>query len=355
MAFLTIENIKLKGISVCVPENIERNENYSVIPSETRGRFIKSIGVVKRHVVDKGVCTSDLCYQAAENLIKKLEWNKDDIDALVFVTQTPDYKMPSTSCILQERLKLSKSCLAFDVAQGCTGYIYGLNILGKLMSSGDIKKAILLVGNTQTVNTHYEDQSAYPLFSDAGSATALEYNEDLYDSMRFNFKTDGSGAESIIIPDGGFRNPVTSKSFEVETFEGGIKRTRLNLKMVGEDVFSFVITQVPPAIQELYQKFDIKQDDIDYFLLHQASKFTCDMLSRKMKLPKEKVPSILKEYGNASNASIPLMIINEVDNVTKETHEMLLAAFGVGLSIGICHINLNKIDVADLIFYKHEL
>ena len=350
MAFLSVKNVSIKGFSVCVPENVVENKDYSVIPEEDRERFIKTIGVERRHCVEKGTCTSDLCYKAAENLIEKLGWDKQDIELLVFVSQTPDYKMPSTSCVLQNRLKLPTECLAFDISMGCSGFVYGLGVVGSLLSSGPLKKALLMVGNTQSLNTNFEDQSAYPLFGDAGSVTALEYDPDHSDRMDLYFATDGSGEHTIIIPDGGYRNPISEKSYELELSEGGIKRTRLNLKMVGEDVFSFVISQLPKAMNKLFDYYDVNPEDLDYLLLHHASKFLCEKLRKKMKFPEEKVPYNLKDFGNSSNASIPLLLVTNLrEEVLRKKLNLLITGFGVGLSLGCGIISLDKIECADFL------
>lgn len=353
MAILSIENVKLSGLTVCVPKNIKENKDYTPIPEDRRERFIETVGIERRRVVSSGVCTSDLCYEAAENLIDKLKWDKSEIDLLVFVTQTPDYRMPSTSCVLQDRLQLPKTCMAFDVSLGCSGYIYGLSIVANLLSTGTLKKALLLVGNTQSLNTNYEDQSTYPLFGDAGSATALEFSSKRTDTFRFNLQTDGSGADSVIIPDGGFRNPINVNSFVVETFDNGIKRSRLNLKMEGDNVFSAAITQVPKAVKQMYTSFNITNENIDYFLLHEGSKFLREKLRKKMGFDADKVPSILKNYGNSSNASIPLLIVSQIaENIINHKVSLLLVAIGVGLSIGVGQLVCSEIEVADLIEYQ---
>ena len=172
MAYLNIHNVKIAGVSACVPHEVYDNMDYTVLSKEEREKYIETTGVRFRHCVDKDTCTSDLCFRAADDLINNLGWCRDEVEALIFVSQTPDYKMPSTACILQSRLGLSNSCLSFDISLGCTGYVYGLSVLSSLLSSGYIKKGILLVGNTQSKNVNYYDKSTYLLFGDAGTATA---------------------------------------------------------------------------------------------------------------------------------------------------------------------------------------
>ena len=161
MAFLEVNSIKIKGLTVCVPSNVVENSSYTVVPESERPAFIQAIGIERRRVAPKEVCASDLCYKAAENLIGELGWNKEEIELIVFVSQTPDYRMPATSCVLQHRLGIPRTCMTIDVSQGCSGYVYGLGVAGTLVSSGTIKKALLLVGNTQNKNLNYNDQSTW--------------------------------------------------------------------------------------------------------------------------------------------------------------------------------------------------
>lgn len=222
MSYLDIKNIKVKGVSVCSPKNVIENMEYGIVPLEERQKFVDSIGIERHRHADNSVCTSDLCYKAAEHLLAKINWDRTEVELLVFVSQTPDYKMPATSCLLQNRLGFSKACMTIDISQGCSGYVYGLGVVGALVSNGTIKKALLLVGNTQSKNTNYKDKSVFPLFSDAGSATAIEYCPHSDDFFKLSFGTDGSGETTIIIPDGGYRHPVSVESFKEEDFEGGI-------------------------------------------------------------------------------------------------------------------------------------
>lgn len=352
MAFLDICDIKLKGVVTCAPKNVIENKEYDVVPLEDRDKFIESIGIERHRHVDESICTSDLCYEAAEHLIKKLGWCKDDIELLVFVSQTPDYKMPATSCLLQHRLGLSTSCMTIDISQGCSGYVYGLGVVGQLVSSGSIKKALLLVGNTQSKNTNYRDKSTYPLFSDMGSATALEYCNQNGDNFKLSFCTDGSGEETIIIPDGGYRNGITKDSFLETEYEGGIVRNRLNISMKGDDVFAFVISNIPRATKDLFAHFDIDKSQIDYFLMHHASKFIINKLIKKLQIPEEKTPIVLKDFGNSSNASIPLLLSRISNSIIQREVSLFVTGFGVGLSLGVGVLSITDLECADFIEYN---
>ena len=352
MAYLNIHNVKIAGVSACVPHEVYDNMDYTVLSKEEREKYIETTGVRFRHCVDKDTCTSDLCFRAADDLINNLGWCRDEVEALIFVSQTPDYKMPSTACILQSRLGLSNSCLSFDISLGCTGYVYGLSVLSSLLSSGYIKKGILLVGNTQSKNVNYYDKSTYLLFGDAGTATALEYVSQDVDMLQFNLQTYGEGMNSIIIPDGGYRNLITENSFKEAVDEEGNIRTPLQLKMDGMDVFSFVISKVPKCLKGLTSYFNLTDNDIDYYLLHHANKFLCEKLRVKMKYPPEKVPYNIKDFGNSSGACIPLLMVTILQNQLQTSNlRILCTGFGVGLSVGAGYMTTDHIIVPDLIYY----
>lgn len=195
MAFIQIRNVEIKGISACVPQRIERNRDYPYLSAEEIEKYISTIGVEERHcaIHDGTICTSDLCCKAAERLIADLEWDSSEIELLVFISHTADYKLPSTACILQDRLGLSKQCMAFDSPLGCSGFVYGLGMVSSIIQTGMIKKALLLVGNTQSFYASPEDQSTALLFGDGGAAIALEYNADFKNTIDFHYMSDGSG------------------------------------------------------------------------------------------------------------------------------------------------------------------
>lgn len=355
MAFLTVNNVEIKGVSACVPERVVENKNYTLLSEEEIEKYIKTTGVERKHsaIHDGTICASDLCYKSAEKLIEELGWDKSEIKLLVFVSQTPDYKLPITAGILQNRLGLPKETLAFDMPLGCPGYLHGLGVISNLLSSGVSQKALLLVGNTQSSYASYEDRSMYLLFGDAGTATALEYVPHNNNPFHFHYLTDGSGKDSLIVPDGGSRNPVNAQSFVMEDHGDGIKRTRLHEKMVGDDVFSYGLTHLPKSFNILRDKFGIDLKTIDYVLMHQANKFLCEMWRRKLKLSKEQVPYNMKDYGNTSGATIPLLMVTNLKNDLKNRElDLMLTAFGVGFAIGTAKIRTSKIVCPGLLTLK---
>lgn len=348
MAFLEVNNVEIVGISACVPKTIEENITLDVFQEGEAERFISGTGVERRRVANAETTTSDLCFHAAERLIEDLNWQKSEIDCLVFVTQTPDYILPATSCLLQNRLGLSEECYAIDISLGCSGWIYGLSVISALIQNGNFKKGLLLVGDTTLKPCSRNDKSTWPLFGDAGTATALEYEIDK--QIRFHFATDGSGANAIIIPEGGYRNEFSNQSLNYVDIEPGISRNNLQTVLNGMDVFSFGINKAPETIEKLCEHFGINRDSTDYFLFHQANLFMNEKIRKKLKIPVEKVPYSLKNFGNTSSATIPLTIITELSEIVKNSKKSFIACgFGVGLSWGSVSFESNNLFCSDLL------
>ena len=353
MAIFQVPNISIAGISACVPENEYNNNNYDWISEKERATLIKTIGVEKKRHAKKGTTTSDLCYVAANKLLDDLNWDRSEIDLLIFVSQSRDYIIPATAGLLQDKLSLPKSCIAFDVSLGCSGYVYGLSVIGSMMATGIIKKGLLLTGDISTLNTSFQDKSAFPLFGDAGTATAVELSTNSK-SMKFNLQTDGSGYDAIIIPDGGIRNFADKEtSFEYHKISDGIFRNGFNIALDGIKVFNFSLREVKPNVNNLLQKFDLTIDDIDYFVFHQANKLMNETIRKQLKLDKEKVPYSLKDYGNTSSASIPITIVTKLaKEVSSNSITFLLSGFGVGLSWGSVILQTSNIVCPPLLNYK---
>ena len=342
MAFLEVRNVSIKGISAGVPrrviDNIKDFNNYS--QEYTAEAFVESTGVKERRI--DNLTTSDLCVPAAEQLIADLGWDKKEIDAVVFVSQTHDYLLPATACIIQERLELSKECYAMDLSLGCSGWVYGLSVVSSLLQNGCFKKALLLAGEAKR-RVQYDE----PLFGYAGTATALEYEENA-ESIKFHFGTDGNGYDAIIIPDGGSRNQFTLKSLEMEDFNGR-KINRLYSRMKGMDVFAFGISTVPKSVKQLSEHFDIDYHDADYYVLHQANLKMNNMIAKKLKLDAEKVPVCMDTFGNTSSASIPLTFVTRLGNKVQGERKYICCGFGVGLSWGTVAFSTNDMLLSKLV------
>ena len=344
MAYLHYSNVRIAGIAAGVPKRVVNNltDEENISKEYTPEDYVKATGVVQRHV-SKTLCTSDLCYEAAEKLIADLQWDKSEIGALVFVSQTADYILPATSCILQDRLGLSKECYATDCALGCSGWVYGLSQVVGLLCTGEIKKALLLAGDAKK----RADGPLDPLFGCAGTATAIEYCEGAKD-FQFHFGTDGSGYEAIIIPDGGARNQVSPDSFEYEEIDYK-QFHRVMTRMNGMDVFSFAISTAPKSVKRLAEHFGFDYQDADYFMFHQANMKINNMIIKKLKLDASKVPSCMSHYGNTSSASIPLTIVTQLQGKLDKPTKFICCGFGVGLSWGTVAFDTENIVIPEVV------
>ncbi len=354
MSFNQLHGVSVAGVAACVPENVVKNADYPLFTAEEYQKFLDGVGIAEKRVTEAGVCTSDLCFLAAERLLLDLGWNKEDVGVLIFVSHTADYKLPATSCILQERLGLPTSCMTLDISLGCSGYPHGLQVMGALLSSGSIKKGLLLVGNTQSHYASMEDKSVYPLFADAGTATAMEFREGAM-PMFFEFGTDGSGFQSILLEDGGCRNPVTPASFDMQTHAPGIRRSRLHESMDGLEVYSFGVSRVPESVRSLCKEFEIHLERLDYYLFHQANKMMILKIAKKLGLDQEKVPLNLDRFGNSSCATLPLLMVTELAEALRNRPlRLLLSGFGVGLSWGSVVLGTEPMVVSELLEYPNR-
>lgn len=347
MAFLETRNVAIKGIAACVPAHVDRID--SIYKWDGKDNFISSTGIVARRSSDEKTTSSDLCEAAAKKLIEELGWKKEEIDALVFVSQSPDYILPASSCILQQKLGLSKDCYTLDVSLGCSGWVYALSVITSLLQNGSMKKGLLLAGDTLTKMCSSEDKSTYPLFGDAGTATALEY-EDNSIGFRYLFNTDGAGYETIIIRDGGYRNPLTEESLLTVKQDGNIRRRSIDLELDGMDVFSFGITKAPKSVKQLCEYFNINKESVDLFSFHQANRMMNEMIRKKLKIEDNKVPYCMDDFGNTSCASIPLVLVTREREKLQKVHlKHIACGFGVGLSWGSVYFETCNIIVPELI------
>ena len=347
MAFLEFKNVRIAGMAAGVPEHISSNlhpDKEDCVSSDYSPEdFVKTTGVEERRT-SSTLCTSDLCYAAAERLIADLGWEKKEITGILFVSQTADYILPATACILQDRLGLSKECYATDIAIGCSGWVYGLSALASLVASGGIKKALLMVGDAK--GRVYGKRN--PLFGSAGTVTALEYHEGSK-GFQFHFGTDGSGFDAIITPDGGSRNQITEQSFQLYEYEGK-QLSRLQSRMKGMDVFSFGITTAPKSIKKLAEHFEFDYQEADYFVFHQANMKMNDFIVKKLKIDTDKVPSCMNKFGNTSSASIPLTIVTQLKDKLTPSTKFICCGFGVGLSWGSLYMETDtNIVISDLV------
>ncbi|WP_321438077.1 ketoacyl-ACP synthase III [uncultured Bacteroides sp.] len=349
MAYLSFPNVKFAGIAAAVPKEIKEVKDWPVfVPGEAE-KVIGLTHIERARIAPEGLCCSDLCFEAADKLINELKWDRNEIEALIFVSLSRDYLLPATSCLLQDRLGLSKDCYAIDVPLGCSGYTYGLSVVSGLVSNGSIKKALLLVGETTSTFHSPLDKTIWPLIGDAGTATAIEFDEG-NEGIVFQMGTDGSKGNAIISPDGGARNPVTNESFIMKEVAPGISRNRMQVIMDGLNVFAFSITQPPKSIMDLCEHFNLDLNNIDYFLIHQANHYMDEKIGRKLKADQSKIPYSLTEFGNTSCATIPLTMVTELNAVLQEKElSLIMCSFGAGLSWGSAFLKTNQICCPPLI------
>ncbi len=347
MAICSVSNVKVAGISVAIPEYFRsRVDDEAVFGAEIVAKIRQHSGVSRRPVVPNGLCTSDLCFAAAGRLLEELDWSRESIDALIFVTQTPDYVLPATSCVLQQRLKLGKNCAAFDINLGCSGYVYGLWLAGQILGSASMRRVLLLVGDTISRIVSPMDRSTALLFGDAGTATGLE-RVDAAQTMGFELGSDGQGRDHLIVPAGSFRQPRTDLTRNRTEREGGNIRSDEDLFMDGTEVFSFTIREVVSLIKRVLSQANWPKESLDALVLHQANEFILQHISKRLGLPREKVPSTLENYGNTSSASIPLtMVVSLGERLRESPQRLVLAGFGVGWSWGAVALTCGPMTIA---------
>jgi len=344
MATFSIPNVRIAGIGAAVPKNCFDVMDYTWVSKKEREQLIKTTGVRYKRIAPSGLTVSDMSVEVIEKLLPALGWLKDEIDALVFISQSRDYLLPATACILQHRLGLPKTTMAFDMSMGCSAFVYGLSVLGGMMSMGGIRKALLIVGDTSTIGS-YRDKTTFPLFGDAAAVAALEYQQD-YPLMHVNMQTDGSGYDAILVRGGGARHFPDKKSLEYKKYGKGVWRHDLHPRLDGIKVFNFSLREVVPNMKNLLKAANIDIASIDYFVLHQANMLINETIRKLLKESPEKFPYSINTYGNTSSASIPLTIVHALGEVIREHPlRLLLTGFGVGLSWGSVVVETDKIVV----------
>lgn len=355
MSFLTIEKVKMVGLAACVPPTIEENLTLPIFADKSEAeKVIASTGIERKRVVKPGTTASDLTYQAITKLLNRIEWSAESVDALIYVCTSRDYIAPITSAILQDRLGFRKDCYCLDLPLGCSGWVYGMSNLSSLLSHGQLKRGLLVCAETNSLNRSPKDKTVKPLFGDAATVTALEFDENWTHPLQFSFGVDGSGYKAVWTEFGGTRNPITPEAIEEKEIEPGVIRKGIDMVVNGMDVFSFAIKVPPRSLQEFVDHFEIDVNKIDYLFLHQANKFIDDRIRKKMKMPEEKVPLCLQDFGNTNSASIPLaMVACKAEELQNGTYECLGCGFGVGLAWGCIHYTVENLKATLLLDYKY--
>ena len=349
MAIIRYKNVGITAMAACVPKDIEYNSDLSsIMPKEEVEKMIKSVGIHERRVCDETTFASDLCYKAALKLMQDNEIDPKSIDVLLFMSQVPDYRIPATSCILQNRLGLSKDCAAMDLNLACSGYVYALSTAMAYASMEGVNRVLLLDGEALSKIVNKKDKVNVPLYGDAGTATLIEKGN--FSESIFILHTDGSGEDAVKVP-AGMRNPIVPESLIVTERENGNMRNDLQIYMDGMEVFNFALRVVPKGIKEILKITDKSLEEIDYIIFHQSNRFMTDFFIKKLKFNKDKVPYCIEKFGNTSSASVPLTIVSELKGQLNDPKDLILCGFGAGLSWATAKINFSGCNISDLIEY----
>ena len=351
MAVITFNNVGISALSACVPSCIIDNYNYDldIWPKEEVKKVVDKVGVIERRFVDGNTCSSDLCFAAAEKLILDNSIDRNEIDLLVFLSQTPDYRMPATSILLQNRLRLQKSTMAFDISLGCSGFISALSIVYSLMQSNGFRKALLLNGETRSKVYSRKDRREAFIFGDAGIAALIERNEKFGESY-FSLNSDGSRGDLIMIPGGGYRNMSSVETLREKVVdEYGNIRSDEHGRMNGADVFNFVIVEVPKDIQRLMASSGEDIQKMDYYVFHQANAFINNHIAKKLKLDKNRIPWTIQKFGNTSSVSVPLTIVSELKDKMEGNKKIMMSAFGVGMAWATAIVPFVNCKISDIV------
>lgn len=318
MAQARINGIALRGIVSALPAGVEDVTHMAIrFGTDQAERIAAATGIRRRHIAAPGQCMSDLALPAAQELLSDLQWDSGSVDVMICVTQTPDYPLPATACLLQQRLGLGKQCAAFDVGLGCSGYVYGLWLAASLLSGMGQGRALLVAGDTTSRTMDPDDRSVAPLFGDAATVTALEWDAEA-GCLTVDTGTDGAGAPYLIQPGCGTRQP-----------DGPL------LFMDGTQVFAFTLREVPKAIATTLALADTDITEIDYVVLHQANEMMLRRLGSKIGAQEDQLVLALAERGNTSSATIPLAITDALQGpMLSGAQTLLLCGFGVGWSWG---------------------
>lgn len=329
---------KIVDLNYFLPEIVlTNNELVEKFPEWDALKISEKVGVKERHIAGQNETALDLAVKASEKVL--INFKKDDIDFLILCTQSPDYYLPTSSCIIQDRLKLKNNIGAFDFNLGCSGYIYGLAISKSLIISGIASHVLLIMSETYTKHIHPKDKVNKSIFGDAAAATIIsaDINEHIFN---FELGTDGTGMNQLIIPNGGLRNKYNPDETDYFDNSGNIRNNNC-LYMNGGEIFNFTLEKVPGLVTKTLEKNSLTLEQIDYVIFHQANKFMLDYLRKKMKIPIEKFYQNMEKTGNTVSATIPIALKDCIENGTvKKGDKILLVGFGVGYSWGATVIEI---------------
>lgn len=326
-------NAYIKAISYYLPQTIVTNEDLvKDFPEWSVQKIASKIGITQRHIAADDETAVDMAVKAAEILFEQEKGTRETIDYILFCTQSPDYKLPTSACIIQERLGIRTDIGAIDFNLGCSGYVYGLSLAKGLVCAGIAQNVLLLTGETYNKHIHPRDKSNRTIFGDAATATLVS-DSGIAEIGNFSLGTDGKGAENLIIRTAGTRNP--QKTNEVKTDENGNPQSDDYLYMNGSEIFTFTLDRVPPLIRTTLVKNLLEQNDVDLFVFHQANKYMLNFLRKKLKIEELKFYYYLSEVGNTVSNTIPIALYHALaDGCISANQKVLIAGFGVGYSWG---------------------
>ena len=339
---------RVSGILTILPKKAVKFEdemaNYSFSPAKCM-KLKLAMGYNEHRIAEPGQCSSDFCKFGLQYLFDNNMLNKDDIDALLFVSQSADYYMPPTSNLIHGHFGLKQDCLCMDINQGCAGFELGLIQAFLLLEQPAVKKVLLMNADVLSPKVSDQDRNSKPLIGDAAAITIVEKCED-ENPIYANIKMDGTGAMVLNIPAGGFRMPSTPETAVMEQDAAGNFRSKNNLVMQGDDVFNFVQREVPPMIEHLYEQSGVDRNEVDWYMFHQPNKFMLHKLADKLGIPHEKMPAnIVENFGNASGVTVPTCIsYNLGDQLVNGKMKLCMAGFGVGLTWSSIMMEMGKMQ-----------
>jgi 3-oxoacyl-[acyl-carrier-protein] synthase-3 len=348
LLFSEFVGLDIKAVSVALPTRQQPITFFSEkFGEKSVDQISEMTGVKSFHRAIPKQTASDLGFEAAVNLIKKENVDATGIDFLVFVSQKPDYRVPSTAFILHKRLGLKEDCICFDINLACSGFIFGLHTICSLLNNSDGRTALLITGDTSHRTLSPFDRTMIMLFGDSGTATLVQKSEAA-SPIQFALRTDGGKFKSIITPAGAYRNRNSPKTRSV--WPDGIERSDYDTHMKGMEVFTFSITDVAKLLDEFAKHLSKTPDDYDCYALHQANIYILKQLSRKLKIPFEKIPIALDRYGNNSCNSVPLVLSDSYGNKENGMVKVMMSGFGAGLSWGCCSATIDSAHIHPIIF-----
>lgn len=329
----------IKAVSYYLPEKIVTNEELvKEFPEWSVEKIAEKVGIDQRHITEEGETSADLATKAAERLFTEEGVDKNNIDFILFCTQSPDYFLPTSACVIQDRLGISTSAGALDFNLGCSGYVYGLSLAKGLIFAGIAKNILLLTAETYSKYLHERDKANRTIFGDAGSATLVS-TDGFAEIGNFSLGSDGKGAENLMVKTGGMRHRTPMNDLQFD--ETGIPLSSDYIFMNGPKIFNFTNAIVPKLVKDVLLKNELAQEDINLFAFHQANKFMLDYLRKKIKVEKEKFYYYMSEVGNTVSSTIPILL-TEAKKKNKLEGNVMIAGFGVGYSWGGTILKIRK-------------